>query len=161
MGVQVDETQFAPGGQVAEVVAIRRFVPAADNDRDCPGSQNPPDHLRQRCLRLLKGAGDADVPGIEQRIGGEIDLALAVPGCQAVKPVADRAGSLAGAGASVVTAHAFVLRETDQHNPAGLQCERTALREFRDLAEARVVGTPDDPCRPRDRLKPRKPRVRA
>src|SRR5205823_2854609 len=112
-------------------------------------------------LRLLQGAGGADVAEVERRAGGQVGVAGAVPGGQAGQPAADLGGGVGGARAAAVAADALVGGEADQDGPAGGQRRRVAAPGEEDVAEARVVVTAEDVLLGPRRLQQRGPPLRA
>jgi hypothetical protein len=84
MRVDVDDANGLLGRDVAEIVAIRRLVAAAENHGNCARLQDCPNYQAQRMLCLFQSSPNAHVPQIEGRPFEKVDVLRGIPCGQAV-----------------------------------------------------------------------------
>jgi hypothetical protein len=65
MRIEIDDANGSVVGDIAEVMSEGGFMSAAQHNRDRTVRKDCRDDLTEGLLRLLKGAGDADVAEFE------------------------------------------------------------------------------------------------
>jgi hypothetical protein len=142
VGIEVEDADWPLGGDVAEVMSIRRLVAAAKDDGDGAALQDRADDLSQGVLALFEAPRGLDIAQVERGLVSQINPAGKVAGGQPAEEPAYFVGSRRGAHPTPVATYPLVLREADEHCPTGKQRGGIALPRFDDLAQAWVVRAP-------------------
>ncbi len=160
MGVDIEDADRPPSGDITEVVAIGGFVSTAKDDGNGAALKDRANDLSQSLLGVLQPSGNPDVARVQRRFNGQVRAELRVPGSEAVQPPANFGRALCRAFPAAVAANAVVLRKADEHSSAGTYGRPGAAPKFNDFTQTRIVCSVRKINGGFNRFKPRKPRGR-
>src|SRR5205823_1265738 len=119
--------------------------------------KNSVDDIAQGRLRVLQAPGDADGTHVYRMVVGQIDIVFGIPRCEAVQMLANFTRRLSGAGPALISAHAFILGEADQHGLTGLELRRIPAPILDDVSQTKIVGAVEQVLRRSGQFVPRIP----
>ena len=138
--VPVEDRRSLLRDGVAEKVAVRRLVAAAQDDDETSQVELTRHHLAQRGLIRVEVAGEHHVAQVGRVLEqGDEPRAVARVRREAMQPLSQLGWRARGPRPATVAAHALVGRESDQHRARRLARVHRAPEQ---LPEARILAVP-------------------